>query len=68
MIVVAGFRMVFAAGNEEAIGAAKTNLSSAIIGFVLILFSFVIVNLVVGIVTGNLGVDAISNAFKLLPK
>ncbi len=53
VIVWAGWEMVNAGGNDEAITAAKTTLTNGIIGFALILMSFVILNFVVSIVTGE---------------
>lgn len=65
LIVWAGFQMLLAGGNEERITAAKTSLNHAITGFVIILVSFVIVNFVIGVLTGfklDLG-----NAIRLIP-
>ena len=67
-IVISGIRMVIAQGNEEDLAVAKAGLSNAIIGFILILLSFVILNLVVGILTGGgLNPSALTNAFNLVP-
>jgi len=69
MIVLSGFRMIFARGDTEAISSAKTSLTHAIVGFILILLSFVILNLVVGLITGggNLNSSSIFDAFRLVP-
>src|ERR1700733_5868579 len=48
LIVVSGFRMIIARGDTEAISSAKTSLNNAIMGFIIILLSFIILNLVVG--------------------
>ncbi len=68
-IVISGFRMVFSGGNEEAVTTAKTSLGYAIGGFIIIMLSFVILNLVVGFITGagSLSSDALFDAFKLVP-
>ncbi len=52
-IVYSGFSMVTAAGNTESITKAKKNLTSAIIGLVLVLLAFILINL---ILYGILGV------------
>ncbi|HTL39340.1 MAG TPA: hypothetical protein VL306_00805 [Methylomirabilota bacterium] len=69
LIVVSGFKMVFAAGNEEAISSAKTSLSHAIIGFIIIMLSFLIVNFVIGLLTGGgaFSPDALMGSFNLIP-
>lgn len=68
-IVVAGIQMVMAGGNQETLTKAKTSLSHAIVGFIIILCSFVLINLVVGLLTGAGGLDpaALMNAFLLVP-
>jgi hypothetical protein len=43
-IVVSGFQMVISAGNEGSIKTAKSGLSSALIGLLLVLLSYVIIN------------------------
>jgi len=69
-IVVSGIRMVLSGGNEERLSSAKASLSNAIIGFILILLSFVIINLVIGLFTGGstLGPNAFLDAFRLIPR
>jgi hypothetical protein len=67
MIVWSGFQMVMAAGNEEALSKAKASLTNAILGFVLILISFVLVNFVIGLLTGDFNPGALQDAFHLLP-
>lgn len=52
-IVVAGLRMMLAGGNEEMITQAKTTLTHAIVGFIIILTSFIILNFVIGLLTGG---------------
>lgn len=63
-IVVSGVRMILAQGNEESLTKAKASLSNAIIGFIIILTSFIILNLVVGFLTG--GESGLTNAFDLI--
>lgn len=68
MIVWAGWGMINAGGNDEAISAAKTTLTNAIIGFALILMSFVLLNFVVSMVTGEgtFGTQKLLEAFDLV--
>lgn len=49
-IIFAGFRMVIAAGNEEAITQAKKAITWAILGLVVALLSFSIVAIVQNII------------------
>ena len=69
MIVVSGIRMVISRGNEEAISQAKTSLQYAILGFIVIMVAFVVVNFVVALLTGegSLNPGAINDAFHLIP-
>jgi len=48
MIVVGGFKMMFSGGNEANIQAAQKTLTSALIGLVIILCSYLIVNTIFG--------------------
>lgn len=66
LIVISGFRMVFSAGNEERVSQARTSLSQAILGFIIILISFVMLNLVIGLLTGNFDFNALKNTFDLV--
>jgi hypothetical protein len=52
-IVWAGWGMIGAGGNEEEVTKAKATLSNAIIGFFIIMASFVLVNWAVSLLTGN---------------
>lgn len=52
MIIYGGFLYVTAAGNDEKIGKAKKIIMYAIVGIVVILLSFAIVNTVLGAGTG----------------
>lgn len=67
-IVISGVRMILAQGNEEALTTAKASLTNAIVGFIIILTSFIVLNLVVGFLTGGgaLDIDALTNAFDLV--
>lgn len=60
--------MIDSSGNEEKITAAKTSFKNAIIGFFLILLSFLIVNVVVSLF-GGYSFDPSSNnsIYKFLP-
>jgi len=68
-IVYAGIRMVTSRGNDEEVSNAKTILTNAILGFLVILLSFVLVNFLVGLLTGSGGFNpgAIFDAFQLVP-
>lgn len=48
MLIVGGFRYVLSNGNEKAVGAAKDTILFAIIGIVVALLSYAIVNFVLG--------------------
>ena len=64
-IVISGIRLVFSAGNEEVVSKARTSLNNAIIGFILILVSFVLINFVIFTLSGS-SLD-LSKAIQLLP-
>lgn len=51
-IVWAGWGLMNAGGNEEKITGSKEILSNAIIGFFLVLVSFVLINAIVGLLGG----------------
>lgn len=46
MIIYYGYRYITSAGNEEAIEQAKTGLKWAILGFVVVILAFAIINIV----------------------
>jgi len=48
MLIYGGFRYVLSAGNEKATGAAKDTILFAIIGIVVAVLAFAIVNFVIG--------------------
>jgi len=52
MIVIAGFRWMTAGGNEETVTNAKKNISNAVIGLVVILFSYAVTYFVFNILIG----------------
>jgi hypothetical protein len=52
-ILWAGWGMVNSGGNEEAITTAKATMSSAIIGFFLVIASFLLINFIISLVGGN---------------
>lgn len=54
-IVFSGYSMVIAAGNTEAITKAKKNLTNAIIGLVLVLLAFILINTILYLVLGVKG-------------
>lgn len=53
MIIYGGFTYVTAAGKQEAVDSAKKTILYALIGIVIILLSFAIVNTVVGVAAGE---------------
>jgi hypothetical protein len=53
LIVWGGWGMVTAGGNAENIEGAKTVFKQAVIGFFLIMASFVLINFVIGILFGD---------------
>lgn len=62
-VVWAGYQMVTAGGNEEKIATAKASFSDAIIGFFLILVSFVLLNAILSI----LGINGLKELYNFLP-
>jgi len=52
MIIYGGVTYVTSAGNDEAIGNAKKIIMYALIGLIVIILSFVVVNFVLGAGTG----------------
>ena len=48
VLIVGGVRYILAAGNEKAVGAAKNTIIYAIIGLIVIIVAYVIVNTIVG--------------------
>src|SRR5262249_50546439 len=53
-VIIGGFQYMTSAGNEELAERGKRNLQNAIIGVVIIVLSFVIVNVVSGTLTQRL--------------
>lgn len=51
-IILSGIKMITSGGDPKAIGAAKQTLTFAIIGLVIILFSFLIIS-TIGYITGT---------------
>jgi hypothetical protein len=52
-MIIGGFWYITAAGNEETAEKGKGTVINAIIGIVIIILSYVIVNVVAGLVAGN---------------
>ncbi len=48
MLIIGGFRYVFSQGNEKAISGAKDTILYAIVGIVVAILSYAIVNFVIG--------------------
>ena len=59
-LIIGGFWYITSAGNEETAGKGKGTVINAIIGIVVIILSYVIINVVSGLVanTNNSGVSA----------
>ena len=53
MVIYGGIQYVTSAGNDEAVGKAKKIILYSVIGIIVILLSFVIVNAVLGAQTGG---------------
>lgn len=53
MVIYGGFLYVTSAGNDDAVGKAKNILLYSIIGIVIILISFALINTVLGAGTGS---------------
>ncbi len=53
MVIYGGMQYVTSAGNDEAVGKAKKIILYSVIGIIVILLSFVIVNAVLGAQTGG---------------
>ena len=52
-LMVGGYRYVMSSGNEEAAEGAKKTITHAIIGLVIVIMSFVIVNVIARILVGG---------------
>src|SRR5258708_208318 len=52
-VMWAGYNMIFSGGNSEAIISAKTIFRNAIIGFFIIMGSYLLINWVVSLLTGD---------------
>lgn len=65
-IVWAGSSMVWAAGNTEALTKAKKRLVNAIIGLVLVLLAFILINIVIYGVIGASGTNILSNPLQYI--
>lgn len=55
-LIIGGFRYVTAQGNEDSVDAAKTTIKNAIIGLVIILLAFAILQAVQNFVIGGAGI------------
>jgi hypothetical protein len=53
MVVVGGFRLLTSAGSEKAYGEGKRIVTFAIVGLLIVLFSWVIVNTVLSLLSGG---------------
>lgn len=52
-LIVGGFRYVTAGGNEESVEKGKGSVINALIGIVIIVLSYVIVNVVANLISGS---------------
>lgn len=64
-IVLSGFQMILAAGNEKHIAEAKSGITNALIGFGIVMVAFVLVNSFFQIMSSSFGVDY---WFKIRPR
>jgi len=53
MIIIAGIKWMTAGGNEETVAKAKKNISNAVIGVVVVMFSYAITVLIFDIILGK---------------
>ena len=53
MLIVGGLRYVISGGNKDAVNSAKNTILYAIVGLIVALLAFAVVNFVIGIFTGN---------------
>jgi hypothetical protein len=53
MLIVGGIRYTMSAGNEKSVGAAKNTILYAIIGVVVAVLAYAIVNFVIGAFTAT---------------
>jgi len=69
-IIWGGWQMATSNGNQEQIAAGKTIFSQAIIGFFIIMVSFILINVVISLLIGVPGdsTDSWLKAFRLLPR
>ncbi len=67
-ILWAGWGMVNSGGNEEAITTAKATLSSAIVGFFLVIASFLLLNFMISLLSGQplSYADSVKDAFHII--
>lgn len=55
MIIIGGLRYVISGGNSTSVTAAKNTILYAIVGIIVALLSFAIINFVLGSITGGAG-------------
>lgn len=55
MLIVGGIRYVVSGGNQQAVTSAKNTILYAIVGLIVAILAFAIVNFVVGSFTGGMG-------------
>ena len=53
LIFVAGFKWMLAGGNEETVANAKKSLKNAIIGLLVIVFSYVVTSVIFNLILGR---------------
>lgn len=63
-VVVAGFRLVVAAGNEAMIKQGKRGLTNAIIGFVLVMIAYLVVNTLFTSIGSQYGITLTQSLFE----
>lgn len=63
-VVIAGFRLVAAAGNEAMIKQGKKGLTNAVLGFVLVMISYIIVNTLFTAIGSRYGITYTQTLFR----
>lgn len=63
-ILIGGFRMILASGSPERIQAARANITTAIIGLVIVLVAWVLINTAIVVLTDCQGQWYIYESFK----
>lgn len=63
MIVIGGFMMLIGAGSESRVGTGKKMITNAIVGVLIVLLSWLIVDTAIKTLTGNFSAGNFTGAF-----